>query len=578
MYDAHLLGGKYRLIRRIGAGGTSTVYLATDTHLHKNWAIKEIKRDESGFIDESAYKEAQIMKKLDHPTLPRIVDIIRTKQAVYVVMDYIEGIPLNRLLKKRGSFSEQTVTTWAKELSRVLIYLHSQSPPIIFRDIKPANIILQKSGHLKLIDFGIATVSDEKDSRAGPAIGTRGYAAPEQYISGATINERTDIYCLGATLQHLLSGDNPADCLSQSKSLNVARPPTRRNNYRKRKRRRNGLERILFKCTQNNPRERYVSCKRLLYDLEKLGQAEDPFYKKKKNKKRIVYILSIFIGILCTYIGANTLHHYQTNKKYQKEIFLAEHESASSGKVEHLESAIALNPDRTEAFIKLAEACKEDGVFSVKEEKKLRKSLDDNVTQLQESGDYAYLCSRLGLLYWYYYDYGSNASVDNALIRIKKATPWFEEVVRLQSDMTSAEDESMASLAKVYAAIGRFHKDITLLVKESGDVGLYKSYFAELKKLVDFCDDEALKEERVYTETVRICLYSLEGYTKNFKADGIQKEEVTALFRRVCQLLDKQQTRIGQTENWRSLSGKVNAVREMIERTYETVYEKEGGF
>ena len=137
--------------------------------------------------------EANMMKKLDHPCLPRIVDIIDRKNVIYVVMDYIEGEPLSKILEKYGAQPQETVIEWAKELAGVLEYLHMQDPPIIYRDMKPANVMLQPNGHIKLIDFGIAREYKEQNVEDTVSLGTKGYAAPEQFGGKGQIHGQISI-------------------------------------------------------------------------------------------------------------------------------------------------------------------------------------------------------------------------------------------------------------------------------------------------------------------------------------------------------------------------------------------------
>ena len=151
-----IIEGKYEVLKLIGKGGMSKVYLAMDKNLNKQWAIKEIERKaydkKNEVVVASAMAEANMMKKLDYPSLPRIVDIIEKENVIYVVMDYIEGETLSSVLSKEGAQPQEVVIEWAKELCRVLDYLHTQNPPIIYRDMKPANIMLQPNGNIKLIE------------------------------------------------------------------------------------------------------------------------------------------------------------------------------------------------------------------------------------------------------------------------------------------------------------------------------------------------------------------------------------------------------------------------------------------
>ena len=157
-----VVDGKYEILKEIGHGGMSVVYLAMDKHLNKQWAVKEILR-KGGSNDEvvvnSLLAEANLMKRLDHPALPRIVDIIDNGLTIYIVMDYIEGVSLSKKMKEVGkAIPQEYVIDWGIQLCDVLGYLHSRQPPIIYRDMKPSNVMLKPDGNLMLIDFGTARV------------------------------------------------------------------------------------------------------------------------------------------------------------------------------------------------------------------------------------------------------------------------------------------------------------------------------------------------------------------------------------------------------------------------------------
>ena len=248
-----IIEGKYEVLKLIGKGGMSKVYLAMDKNLNKQWAIKEIERKaydkNNEVVVASAMAEANMMKKLDYPSLPRIVDIIEKENVIYVVMDYIEGETLSSVLSKEGAQPQEVVIEWAKELCRVLDYLHTQNPPIIYRDMKPANIMLQPNGNIKLIDFGIAREYKEQNLADTVSLGTKGYAAPEQFGGKGQTDARTDVYCLGVTLYHLLTGQNPCEPPYEIYPIRYWNPQLS-----------SGLEAIIQKCTQLNPEDRYQSC------------------------------------------------------------------------------------------------------------------------------------------------------------------------------------------------------------------------------------------------------------------------------------------------------------------------------
>ncbi len=300
-----VLGGKYEILKKIGQGGMSIVYLAMDTRLNKQWAVKEIKKGKNQDIKtllKSLRMEANVLKMVDHPVLPRIVDILDYNGTVFVVMDYIEGRPLSEVLKTAGAQSQEKVISWGKELSSALDYLHSMNPPIIYRDMKPSNIMLKPDGRVKLIDFGTAKEFDVESLADTTALGTRGYAAPEQFgdSKGRGIHKtdaRTDIYSLGATLYHIVTGKNP------SEPPYVMKPIRTWNSALS-----GGLEKIISKCTMSSPEERYQSCKELLYDLEHYEELDEAFRRDGFRKMRsflVTATCAVFFGIisLVGYIG-----------------------------------------------------------------------------------------------------------------------------------------------------------------------------------------------------------------------------------------------------------------------------------
>lgn len=283
-----ILGGKYEILKKIGQGGMSIVYVAMDTRLNKQWAIKEIKKSkkqDTRVLLKALRTEANILKVVDHPILPRIVDIIHYKGTVFVVMDYIEGRPLSEVLKREGAQPQEKVVEWAKDLCSALDYLHSMDPPIIYRDMKPSNIMLKPDGKVKLIDFGTAKEFDVKSLADTTALGTRGYAAPEQFgdSKGRGIHKtdaRTDIYSLGATLYHIVTGKNPCEPPYVIKPIREWNPLLS-----------GGLEKIIKKCTMPSPEDRYQSCTELMYDLEHYEQLDDEF-KSACFKKMRSFLIS----------------------------------------------------------------------------------------------------------------------------------------------------------------------------------------------------------------------------------------------------------------------------------------------
>ncbi|HEY6407718.1 MAG TPA: serine/threonine-protein kinase, partial [Ktedonobacteraceae bacterium] len=213
-----LLIGRYQLVSRIGEGGMGAVYKARDTRLDDRLvAIKEMSKSglPAAVLEEAEAafeREARLLGKLLHPNLPRIHDHFTENERSYLVMDFIDGETLEEYLDSKGHnpLPVDQVLNWATELCDVLSYLHNQQPPIVFRDLKPANVMISESGHIFLIDFGIARIFKPGQSHDTVALGSPGYAAPEQY-GKAQSTPRSDIYSLGALIHCLLTGDDPSE-------------------------------------------------------------------------------------------------------------------------------------------------------------------------------------------------------------------------------------------------------------------------------------------------------------------------------------------------------------------------------
>ena len=302
-----ILDGKYEILKLIGKGGMSFVYLAIDNRLKKQWAIKEIRSDGEDIevLLNGLENEANILKKIDHPVIPRIVDILNEKGVIYVVMDYIEGRTLAEIIQEEGAQPQEQVIEWGKQLADALKYLHSMKPPIIYRDMKPSNIMLKPDGSIKLIDFGTAKEFKVENLADTTALGTRGYAAPEQFgDSGGrgkyNTDAKTDIYSLGATMYHLVTGKSPSEPPYEIRPIREWNPNLSQ-----------GLEVILAKCTEADPEKRYQNCMELLYALEHYEKL-DQSYRRQAGKK-----IAVFVSAVCVTIAFFVLAAYGTQGKEQ---------------------------------------------------------------------------------------------------------------------------------------------------------------------------------------------------------------------------------------------------------------------
>lgn len=329
-----VIDGKYEILKEVGRGGMSIVYLAMDNRLNKQWAVKEIKKKGSNsanqIVVQSLLAEANLMKRLDHPHLPRIVDIIDDGNTIYIVMDYIEGEPLDKLLKAKGAQEQDAVIEWGKQLAEVLDYLHTREPAIIYRDMKPANVMLRPDGTVKLIDFGIAREYKERNSADTVSLGTKGYAAPEQFGGMGQTDARTDVYCLGVTLYHLVTGKNPTEPPYEILPIRSIDPKLS-----------SGLEAIIAKCTQLNPDDRFQSCAEVLYALNHLNEF-DGVYRKKQKRKLNGFIAALASSLVLALAGVGCFLGYRATLSQTVSSYIAQYgsDAPDGGNREELKKVI----------------------------------------------------------------------------------------------------------------------------------------------------------------------------------------------------------------------------------------------
>ena len=552
-----IIENKYEILKRIGKGGMSEVYLAMDRNLNKQWAVKEIKkkaRDKNNeVVIQSAIAEANMMKKLDHPCLPRIVDIIDRKNVIYVVMDYIEGEPLSKILEKYGAQPQETVIEWAKELAGVLEYLHMQDPPIIYRDMKPANVMLQPNGHIKLIDFGIAREYKEQNVEDTVSLGTTGYAAPEQFGGKGQTDPRTDIYCLGVTLYHLVTGQNPCEPPYELYPIRHWKPELSA-----------GLESIILKCTQMNPQDRYSSCAELLYALQHYEE-EDEAYKKQLKRKLKIFVGTLVASVVCVLAGVTcqAISTKMNNDDYESYLLRAEKSATYQERVQNCLDAIYVKPNEIEAYKKLIEAYKEDAVFTVDEEAQFKSAINSHLKELSNSKGYADLAFETGKLYWYFYDYGKTAEQDNQVTRMKSAIQWFEDACTY-----ATEENDAYRMASVYKEIGKFNQDVTIKVAEASDQGMYLPYYQNLKKLYEMVENQD-KDEIVDLEVYRICLFSIEQYVRKFQSDEVPQDDIHEFLQAVIESTQNTQTTSDKTDELkRDILDRVSQTQQAVMRAY----------
>ena len=572
-----LIDGRYKILRKLGEGGMSVVYLAVNEKVNKHWAIKEVKKEgveNFETVHQRLLTEADILKRLHHPNLPDIVDIIENEETFLLVMDYIEGRQLESIVQEYGPQNEETVVNWGKQLCDVLSYLHSQNPPIIYRDMKPANVMVQKDGKVVLIDFGTAREFKESQAEDTLCLGTCGYAAPEQYEGQGQSDIRTDIYCLGVTLYYLLTGHNP-----------ICKPyeiyPIRYWNTNLS----SGLEMIILKCTRKNPSKRYQSCEELQQELSHYYKLDIEYQKSQKIKKLMLFC---FLGLTIV-SGFLSLVFYREEKElvknaYEDCLYEAQRQRGKEQYQACYQAAITLNPKDSRAYKALLETFlwKDNEeqeelqgysvcFFSEKEEKFIREML--GITKEGNKRNEEYLKSRkreyesfayiLGLAYFYSYNGTGNKAAAEKWLKIAgegKPTQGLQEAEIIRA-------QKLWKIASYYDRLGMYH--------QGGDVRIsYKDYWGDLTEIVKHEKKNRYKSKDLlfaYKEILSQMITS----AFQFARAGVTKAEMEKQLREIEEGLDAMKIEKGsanavyEEEMKRNLCENLSAAHHSIEAAFE---------
>lgn len=527
-----LVDGKYKILNKIGQGGMSVVYLAMNERANKQWAVKEVRRDgvkNFEIVRQGLLVETDLLKKLNHPNLPSIVDVIDGDSTFLIVMDYIEGRPLENVLCEYGAQEQEEVVEWAKQLCDVLAYLHSRKPPIIYRDMKPSNIMLRPDGKVMLIDFGTAREFKEGSTADTTCLGTQGYAAPEQYGGCGQTDARTDIYCLGASLYHLLTGHNPGEPPYEMYPIRYWNQELS-----------SGLEEIILKCTQKNPKDRYQSCGELLYALEHYREM-DIEYRKTQNLKWKSFLVSLALAVGFS-LGAAGFRRAETKMTAATyDAYLKNAETLTTTEPEqcirYYENAIALNPAEPEAYEGLlkfflwqnnregdADSGQISCVFSDKEEQIIRKILGisgggrrSNEEYLKENPSaYEKFAYDLGIAYFYSYNGRGNKAASRKWLGIAAEAEATEQL----NEKNINRAQNLYKIAGYYDSLG--------VRNQAGDsMWSYSDYWLDLVKMAQ--EDMENGDDNVST----LLLYKeltaqIVTNASNFKQAGITGEQMEA--------------------------------------------------
>lgn len=444
-----VIDGKYKILNVVGKGGMSVVYLAMNERANKQWAIKEVRKDgmqSFEVVKQNLVAETDLLKKLNHPHLPSIIDVIDCDDTFLIVMDYIEGNPLSKALETSGAQNQDDVIEWAKQLCDVLGYLHSRKPPIIYRDMKPSNVMLKPDGNVMLIDFGTAREFKSTSVADTTCLGTQGYAAPEQFGGHGQTDARTDIYCLGATMYHLVTGHNPATPPYEMYPIRQWNPMLS-----------SGLEEIILKCTQRNPEDRYQSCAELLYALDHYKDL-DIENKKVQSFKWKTFLASFIMTIvmLVGTIGFSAGLTVQTSSTYESYIANGDSAVSQDAAEKYYLDAINVDPANPLAYQKLLERCTSDSKLSEDEYNTIKDEIYEHEDELKSKYPSEYadnVAYKLGqALYFSYVPSSQKSESENfSMAGITVSQRWLDIAQKMGStEQIKHRAELLSSMSKAY--------------------------------------------------------------------------------------------------------------------------------
>ena len=554
-----IIDGKYKILNKIGQGGMSVVYLAMNERANKQWAIKEVRKDgvkDYDVVRQGLIAETDILKRLNHPHLPSIIDVIDRDDTFLIVMDYIEGKSLDHWLKKDGAQPQEKVVEWAKQICDVLGYLHSRKPPIIYRDLKPANVMLKPDGQIMIIDFGTAREFKETSLEDTSCLGTQGYAAPEQYGGHGQTDARTDIYTLGATMYHLLTGHNPSLPPYEMYPIRRWNPALS-----------SGLEKIVLKCTQRNPNDRYQNCAELMYALEHYGELDSAYRRKQSIKwKSFVASCALTVVSLAGSIGFKVAESKTIKNSYDGYISEATKVTTQEERADYYEKAIKIDPEREEGYLELLDlfvygADKNERDFNRDETAEMTAILgykgtgnrtNESYFERNKEG-YDEFAFRMGVYYFYYYEGGGSAGKS-------MAQPWFEKAQK-----GTTLDADKLQLAERFAKISGYYASLDSSDETGyGSSASYGDYWTDLTNLTDGDISKVVNTKTavaIYEELIA----RINENAVDFKRAGVTKDQMMDKLSNTKTRLEMLQNEISQSdETWDGVLDSISAAEHQV--------------
>ena len=537
-----IFDGKYEVMREVGRGGMSIVYLAYNARINRNCAIKEAKKSgdpSGGVMGLSLQAEVEMLKTLSHDNIVRITDVVETEESLYIVMDYIEGLNLLEVLEQNGPLSKERVIPWAIQLCDAMNYLHSQRPPIIYRDLKPANVILRPDNRVIVIDFGTARTQKGGKTRDTTCLGTPDYAAPEQFNQTGETDARTDIYNLGATMSHLLTGISQAQTDFDVRPLGELRPEYEGS----------GIEYIISKCCQRSRDNRYQSMEELRRDLEREEELGANAVRQDKKRFRLFLapVVALLIGI-AGMIGFRTVQNATIQNTYDVALSRAERASNIQAGKEDFIAALKLKPSDPEGYTALLNYITDDDTINENERNILLEILNarpDDVSDVncfeifRRDNEEQYARFRFELGEDYFFFYGNSLGQGRYEYAKKELEP-FKKNGAYVGYLKGTEPQRAETFYLISDVMNLEQKDIGLVTQwDTGKDGYYEIYLSLNNLLGDKKEAEAKCGTIGNTFAVCKVLGDLaQKYHTEFRSDGVSKAEMLTLLQEAKEYIE----------------------------------------
>lgn len=542
-----VLNGRYEILKCIHSKGMANVYLVRDTQLGKQWCLKEIRLSQAGrenieYI--SLMQEANILRSLNNEKVPRITTIDNDGDSLFVVMDFLDGVTLKDFVQEKGRIPEELAVKWMIQIVQAVGYLHSErsnKKPIFYRDMKPDNLMIRSNGVINIFDFGISVRIERPNQLPEYTLGTPGYVAPEQKKKNLPMDLRSDIYSMGRTFYFMLTGVDPRGFIGEKlKPISDWSPDVSPV-----------LISIVNKCMEENPNNRYQNCEELQYALENYKFSDEKHRSSAKRKVKVVIglaVAGITMGIFS--IIPFGINGAQSKDAYNKALVVAQ----QSGRLEDYDKVLSMNPLSIPPYEGYIDAIKEDGVFSLDEEKGLLNHINPNLIDLKNDKDYGKIAFDIGKLYWFYYP-----SEDGKTLSIK----WFDDAISSGFN----KEESTA-----YYKLGVFNRDISKSVKEASDSGMYKDYWDNLLSIqnMDTSDIITLQTNISIAECIST-------YAYNLKKDGVSYEDISKELKLLNDFVSSYKVDSSTLDTIKSLYAELKSDLEGLSDRVDVIYGKSGG-